>query len=98
MNKKPQDTSSCAPFTPFGANGLAQELLADSHDLTRRESEVLEWIAEAKSDAEIAVILGISRRTVNHHVSRILRKMGVENRVAASRMVLEACFRRSMES
>lgn len=52
--------------------------------LTRRECEVLFWLAEAKTDGEIALLLGLSLRTINHHVSSILRKLGVENRVAAA--------------
>jgi len=78
---------------PEEENGLIETHLSDSHGLTRRESEVLRWVSEAKSDGEIAVILGISRRTVNHHVSRVLRKVGVENRVAASRAVFETLYR-----
>lgn len=51
--------------------------------LTRRECEVLGWLIEGKRDAEIAVILGISARTVQVHVASILAKLGVETRTAA---------------
>ena len=51
--------------------------------LTRRESEVLLWIAEGKRDAEIAKILGVSRRTASKHVERILGKLEAETRTAA---------------
>lgn len=51
--------------------------------LSRRESEVLLWIAEGKRDKEIALILGISYRTVTDHVRSILTKLGVETRTAA---------------
>lgn len=51
--------------------------------LSRREAEVLLWMAQGKRDKEIAIILGISHRTVTHHVSAILAKLGVENRTAA---------------
>lgn len=64
--------------------------LKESYGLSKRELEVLRWVVEAKSDAEIAAILEISHRTVNHHVGSILRKFGVENRVAASRIAWEA--------
>ena len=56
--------------------------------LSRREAEILLWLSDGKRDREIAVILGISVRTVNHHVSVILRKLQVENRTAAVQMVL----------
>lgn len=51
--------------------------------LTRRESEVLLWIAQGKRDREIAIILGISYRTVTNHVRAVLTKLGVETRTAA---------------
>jgi DNA-binding CsgD family transcriptional regulator len=51
--------------------------------LSRRECEVLHWMAHGKRDKEIAVILGISYRTVTHHVRAILAKLGVETRTAA---------------
>ena len=51
--------------------------------LTARESEVLDLIAEGLSNAEIAVRLVVSRRTVDHHVSAILRKLDVPTRARA---------------
>ena len=52
--------------------------------LTTREHEILHWLREGKRDPEIAIILGISLRTVNHHVANIHRKLGVETRTAAA--------------
>lgn len=52
--------------------------------LTRRETEVAEWLAEGKSNAEIGAILGVSPATIKVHVERILAKLGVENRTAAA--------------
>ena len=49
-----------------------------------REAEVLYWIAEGKGNAEIAIILGTSLRTVEKHVERIFDKLGVDSRVAAA--------------
>ncbi len=51
--------------------------------LTRRQCEVLFWVNEGKSDLEISRILGISQRTVNHHVASIIARLGAENRFAA---------------
>jgi NarL family two-component system response regulator LiaR len=48
--------------------------------LTPREMEVLEWVAEAKSNREIAEILVISEKTVKTHVSNILKKLHLSNR------------------
>ena len=53
-------------------------------DLSERELEVLRLIAEGKDNAEIAERLVISRMTAKNHVSRILSKIGVENRVQAA--------------
>lgn len=56
-------------------------------NLTAREREVLDWIAQGKRDAEIAVILGISARTVSKHVGNILGKLTVETRGAAAALI-----------
>lgn len=52
--------------------------------LTSRELEVLRLIAQGQENSEIAVGLGISPRTVKNHVSSILAKLGVTNRVQAA--------------
>ncbi len=58
--------------------------------LSRRETEVLAWIARGKSDAETAMILGISARTVAKHLEHIFQKLGVESRMAAAVLALGA--------
>ena len=56
-------------------------------DLTQRESEVLCWVAQGKTNPEIGTILGISPRTVQKHLERIYVRLGVENRHAAMAMI-----------
>jgi DNA-binding CsgD family transcriptional regulator/tetratricopeptide (TPR) repeat protein len=51
--------------------------------LTRRECEVLDLICAEHTNAEIAAKLFISAKTVDHHVSAILAKLGVPSRAAA---------------
>ena len=53
-------------------------------DLTPREHDVLELVAEAFSNKEIAARLSISEKTVKHHVTNILDKLQARNRVEAA--------------
>ncbi len=63
---------------PSGHDPLA------AHGLSTREREVLRLLAEGMTDREIAGALTISTRTVETHVSSVLRKLGVRNRVEAA--------------
>jgi DNA-binding NarL/FixJ family response regulator len=58
--------------------------------LTRRQAEVLALLAKGMTDAAIARELFISARTASHHVSAILRKLGVANRGEAIAQILAA--------
>jgi len=51
--------------------------------LTAREREILNWIKDGKSNAEISQILNVSIKTVEYHASNILRKLGASNRITA---------------
>jgi DNA-binding NarL/FixJ family response regulator len=53
-------------------------------ELTARELEVLCMIAAGKENAEIAETLVISQHTVKNHVSSVLAKLGVDNRIQAA--------------
>jgi DNA-binding CsgD family transcriptional regulator len=58
--------------------------------LTERETEVLTWVAEGKSNRDVGIILGIKSATVKKHLEHIFRKIGVETRTAAVASVLRA--------
>ncbi|MFO2464645.1 LuxR family transcriptional regulator [Pseudomonas sp. 15FMM2] len=51
--------------------------------LTARETEILQWSAMGKTASDIATILCLSERTVGFHVSSAMKKLGVNNKIAA---------------
>jgi DNA-binding NarL/FixJ family response regulator len=57
--------------------------------LTPRVAEVLLWVAQGKTNADIGAILGISESTVKKHLLEIFEKLGVETRGAATLRALE---------
>jgi DNA-binding NarL/FixJ family response regulator len=58
-------------------------------DLTPRVAEVLLWVAQGKTNADIAAILGISESTVKKHLLDIFIHLGVETRSAATLRAIE---------
>ena len=62
------------------ARGPRRSTLANPAGLTRREQQVLEVLETGASNATIAQTLHLSERTVAHHVSAILGKLGARNR------------------
>jgi DNA-binding NarL/FixJ family response regulator len=60
--------------------------------LTQREREVLEQVAEGKSNRDIASTLGIAENTVKNHLKNILEKLHLENRVQAAAFALRQGF------
>jgi DNA-binding NarL/FixJ family response regulator len=57
--------------------------------LTPRVAEVLLWVAQGKTNADIGAILGISESTVKKHLLEIFEKLGIETRGAATLRALE---------
>jgi DNA-binding CsgD family transcriptional regulator len=66
---------------PVGARSTTRQ---HPYGLTRRESEVLDLICAGRTNAEIAAHLVISTKTVDHHVSAVLAKLGVASRTEAA--------------
>ena len=57
--------------------------------LTPREAEVLLWVAQGKSNGDIAILLGMAEKTVKKHMGSIFDKLGLEGRNAATVRALE---------
>jgi DNA-binding NarL/FixJ family response regulator len=56
-----------------------------AHDLTKRELEILQLVAEGHSNSQLARMLWVTEQTVKFHLSNIYRKLDVGNRTEASR-------------
>ena len=80
-------------FTEAGRDDLHLLVLEEEHappgpaalltlGLTPRQAEVVYWIAQGKSNAETALILATSPRTIDKHMERIFARLGLENRAA----------------
>ena len=82
---KPKEQEKIEPATPLS-------------ELTPREKEIIEHIAEGESNKVIARNLGISDGTVKLHVKAILRKLGVHSRVEAAVIAVEHGYRQSSKN
>lgn len=77
----------------------SEPLPLSAYNLSPREVEVLSWVAQGKTNFDVASILRISPRTVQKHLENIYIKLGVETRTAAAAFFLhnEAARRSKME-
>lgn len=71
----------------FDGETLVAESM-EQYGLTQRQAETLYYLVEGKTNPEIAIILGCSRRTIEAHLREVYRKMGLEGRSAAMSTIL----------
>jgi DNA-binding NarL/FixJ family response regulator len=82
---KPIDFEVLATIITARLNGVARAAIWPSTiDLNDREIEVLTWVARGKTSAEIAQILGLTKRTVDFHTDNARAKLGAATRTEAA--------------
>lgn len=74
-------------LSDFQAQAKGAKKSSPLQELTEREHEILELVAIGKSNKEIAAELFLSEKTVKHHMTNILQKLHVRNRVEAALLV-----------
>jgi two-component system response regulator DegU len=70
--------------------GLTKTMEGVAAPLTKRETQILTYVAEGNSNKEIAHILEISEQTIKNHVSAILRKLNANDRAHAVALALRS--------
>ena len=81
---KPIDFDVLATIITARLAGVARmELWPKLVDLNDREVEALTWVARGKTSAEIAQILGLSKRTIDFHIDNARSKLGAATRTEA---------------
>ena len=90
LRRKLDEAAAQGGFNPdYGS----PEPLREALGLTVREAEVLLWVAQGKSNGDIAIILGMGEKTVKQHLGSVFQKIGVEGRNAATLAALEVLSR-----
>lgn len=67
----------------------SKQATVESTPLSRREQEVLHWVARGYANKDIAKTLSISEYTVKNHLKNIMQKLHLENRVQLTRYAYE---------
>ncbi|CCG04186.1 ATP-binding protein [Blastococcus saxobsidens] len=86
LEARPLEERSCRRMRDAGLTvprGALPSTRANPAHLTDRQLEVLALVREGRGNADIAAVLHLSPRTVEHHVAGIFTKLGVANRAEA---------------
>lgn len=80
-----RESKRAVGFSPDFSSAVPLQSLG----LTPREAEVLLWVAQGKSNPEIAGILSAAENTIRVHLSHVFEKLGADNRHAVALRALE---------
>jgi predicted ATPase/DNA-binding CsgD family transcriptional regulator len=85
------DLALSTPLTPPDSDSLSNEQAAKAQygGLSRREREVVSWVAQGKTNREIAELMVVRPRTVETYITRTLNKLGFNSRVQIATWALE---------
>ena len=89
------DTRSALTLVAMTAFYAAQRLAGPyAHpsipNLSVRELQVMRWVASGRRQADIALMLGLSERTVENHLRRIRKRLGATSTAQAMHIVVRA--------
>ncbi len=88
--ESPDPAAPALPAASLGVRYDADELFPEARPLSVREREALELLANGKPNAVIASVMGNSKRTVENHISKILEKLNVADRIEAMALYHQA--------
>lgn len=78
-------------FLPKAIQAKAEKLLANAPpSMTPREADCLHWVAQGKTNWEIASILGVSENTVRYHLKNAYKKLGANSRGSAVKRAMRS--------
>ena len=89
------DTRSALTLVAIAAFYAAQRLAGpNAHSslphLSNRELQVMRWVASGRRQADIALMLGLSERTIENHLRRIRKRLGATSTAQAMHLVVRA--------
>jgi two-component system response regulator NreC len=76
-------------FSPKLNKSVDRPGLKSAQAMSAREIEVLQSVAEGKSNKEIGTLLGVATKTVDNHRSRLMQKLGVHNAAALTLVAVQ---------